>query len=174
MTDPNIDIFDRERVFIETILSPLLIKLPHLKVVMEHITTMDAVKFIESCNEGRLQNELFFSSSFFSCFYNSVRMSLCTMVWLYFYASWVSRVQTNKTILYLEEDCMDPLYPAHCWNLVHWASFYLYYIFSYIFVIRFCCCHCHATAPSSEQKFLISRWTTASQLLPSSTKTRDS
>ncbi|CAL9766665.1 unnamed protein product [Musa acuminata subsp. burmannicoides] len=52
VTDPNIDIFDRERVFIETILSPLLIKLPHLKVVMEHITTMDAVKFIESCNEG--------------------------------------------------------------------------------------------------------------------------
>ncbi|KAJ8465466.1 hypothetical protein OPV22_028018 [Ensete ventricosum] len=52
VTDPNIDIFDRERVFVETILSPLLIKLPHLKVVMEHITTMDAVKFIESCNEG--------------------------------------------------------------------------------------------------------------------------
>ncbi|WOK99305.1 dihydroorotase, mitochondrial [Canna indica] len=52
VTDPNVDIFDREKVFIETILAPLLKKLPHLKVVMEHITTMDAVNFIETCSEG--------------------------------------------------------------------------------------------------------------------------
>ncbi|KAL0925004.1 hypothetical protein M5K25_003309 [Dendrobium thyrsiflorum] len=52
VTDPNVDIFDREKVFIETILEPLVQKLPQLKVVMEHITTMDAVKFIMSSREG--------------------------------------------------------------------------------------------------------------------------
>ncbi|XP_020573077.1 dihydroorotase, mitochondrial [Phalaenopsis equestris] len=51
VTDPNIDIFDREKVFIETILEALVRKLPQLKVVMEHITTMDAVKFIMSSRE---------------------------------------------------------------------------------------------------------------------------
>ncbi|KAK4255519.1 hypothetical protein QN277_008511 [Acacia crassicarpa] len=54
VTDPSVDIFDREKVFIETILEPLLQRLPQLKVVMEHITTMDAVKFVESCKEGYL------------------------------------------------------------------------------------------------------------------------
>ncbi|KAG1367797.1 dihydroorotase, mitochondrial [Cocos nucifera] len=54
VTDPNVDTFDRERVFIETILAPLVQKLPRLKVVMEHITTMDAVRFIESCSEGQV------------------------------------------------------------------------------------------------------------------------
>ncbi|XP_020678149.2 dihydroorotase, mitochondrial isoform X1 [Dendrobium catenatum] len=52
VTDANVDIFDREKVFIETILEPLVQKLPQLKVVMEHITTMDAVKFIMSSREG--------------------------------------------------------------------------------------------------------------------------
>ncbi|KAJ7981481.1 Dihydroorotase, mitochondrial [Quillaja saponaria] len=52
VTDPNIDIFDREKVFIETVLEPLIQQLPRLKVVMEHITTMDAVRFVESCKEG--------------------------------------------------------------------------------------------------------------------------
>ncbi|XP_057955527.1 dihydroorotase, mitochondrial isoform X2 [Malania oleifera] len=52
VTDPEIDMFDREKAFIDTILEPLIKKLPLLKVVMEHITTLDAVKFIESCNEG--------------------------------------------------------------------------------------------------------------------------
>ncbi|KNA11157.1 hypothetical protein SOVF_137810 [Spinacia oleracea] len=52
VTDPDVDIFDREKVFIETVLRPLIQKLPQLKVVMEHITTADAVNFIESCNEG--------------------------------------------------------------------------------------------------------------------------
>lgn len=46
VTDPAIDIFDREQVFIETILKPLLTKFPTLKVVLEHITTSDAVEFI--------------------------------------------------------------------------------------------------------------------------------
>ncbi|XP_074267763.1 dihydroorotase, mitochondrial-like [Silene latifolia] len=54
VTDPNVDIFDREKVFIETVLRPLIQKLPQLKVVMEHITTADAVNFIESCKEGNV------------------------------------------------------------------------------------------------------------------------
>ncbi|MEE9310715.1 MAG: dihydroorotase [Cocleimonas sp.] len=46
VTDPEIDIFDRERVFIETILEPLVKRFPSLKVVLEHITTRDAVEFV--------------------------------------------------------------------------------------------------------------------------------
>ena len=49
VTDPAVDIFDRERVFIETILKPIIIMFPTLKVVMEHITTEEAVVFVESC-----------------------------------------------------------------------------------------------------------------------------
>ncbi len=46
VTDTEIDIFDRERVFIETILEPLTQKFPKLKIVLEHITTKDAVDFV--------------------------------------------------------------------------------------------------------------------------------
>lgn len=52
VTSPDVDVFDREKVFIDTILSRLIQKLPKLKVVMEHITTLDAVKFVESCDES--------------------------------------------------------------------------------------------------------------------------
>ncbi|XP_065876256.1 dihydroorotase, mitochondrial isoform X2 [Euphorbia lathyris] len=52
VTDPNVDVFDREKVFIDTILRPLIQRLPRLKVVMEHITTMDAARFVESCDEA--------------------------------------------------------------------------------------------------------------------------
>ncbi|CAK7322768.1 unnamed protein product [Dovyalis caffra] len=52
VTDPNVDIFDREKVFIDTILQPLIQRLPQLKVVMEHITTLEAVRFVESCSYG--------------------------------------------------------------------------------------------------------------------------
>lgn len=52
VTDPKVDIFDREKVFIDTVLQPLIQRLPKLKIVMEHITTMDAVRFVESCKEG--------------------------------------------------------------------------------------------------------------------------
>ncbi|KAI5679704.1 hypothetical protein M9H77_00931 [Catharanthus roseus] len=54
VTSPEVDVFDREKVFIETILTPLVQMLPELKIVMEHITTMDAVKFVESCPEGSI------------------------------------------------------------------------------------------------------------------------
>ncbi len=47
VTHADIDIFDREAVFIEQVLRPLLAELPGLKVVFEHITTEDAVRFVE-------------------------------------------------------------------------------------------------------------------------------
>jgi len=46
VTDPEVDVFDRERVFIERILSPLVLRHPGLKVVMEHITTREAAEFV--------------------------------------------------------------------------------------------------------------------------------
>tara|TARA_R110002050_G_scaffold1244_5_gene8762 strand:- start:51996 stop:53045 length:1050 start_codon:yes stop_codon:yes gene_type:complete len=46
VTTPEIDIFDREKVFIEQILRPLLHEYPTLKVILEHITTADAVDFV--------------------------------------------------------------------------------------------------------------------------------
>jgi len=45
-TDSSVDVFDREAVFIERILFPLLRDLPQLRVVFEHITTRDAVQFV--------------------------------------------------------------------------------------------------------------------------------
>ena len=48
VTDPSIDFFDREAVFIERILKPLLDTLPDLRVVMEHITTKQAAEFVAS------------------------------------------------------------------------------------------------------------------------------
>lgn len=47
VTTADIDIFDREAVFIDTILKPLVAKYPNLKVVLEHITTQQAVEFVE-------------------------------------------------------------------------------------------------------------------------------
>ena len=44
----DIDIFDREAVFLETVLGPLLGDFPELKVVLEHITTADSVEFIQA------------------------------------------------------------------------------------------------------------------------------
>lgn len=46
VTDPSIDIFDRERVFIDRVLAPLVDRLPGLKVVFEHITTAEAVEWV--------------------------------------------------------------------------------------------------------------------------------
>ena len=48
VTDPEIDIFDREAVFIERHLSPLVEQFPALKIVFEHLTTSQAVQFVES------------------------------------------------------------------------------------------------------------------------------
>ncbi len=48
VTDPSIDIFDREAVFIETVLDPLRKRVPELKVIMEHVTTEDGVQYVQS------------------------------------------------------------------------------------------------------------------------------
>ncbi len=47
VTDEHVDIFDREKQFIDTLLAPLCEELPSLNVVLEHITTADAVEFVE-------------------------------------------------------------------------------------------------------------------------------
>jgi dihydroorotase len=47
-TAPEVDIFDRERVFLEAILAPLLRRYPALKVVVEHTTTREAVQFVRA------------------------------------------------------------------------------------------------------------------------------
>ena len=46
VTFPNVDIFDRERVFIDRVLLPVLQKFPKLRLVFEHITTKEAVRFV--------------------------------------------------------------------------------------------------------------------------------
>lgn len=48
VVSPDIDIFDREAVFIDQVLSPVVETFPDLKVVLEHITTEDSVQFIEA------------------------------------------------------------------------------------------------------------------------------
>jgi len=52
VTDHDIDIFDREQVFIERHLLPITERFPALRVVLEHITTTDAVQFIESAGDN--------------------------------------------------------------------------------------------------------------------------
>jgi len=47
VTDPDVDVFDREAVFIERVLAPLARDFPELKVVFEHITTAEAADFVE-------------------------------------------------------------------------------------------------------------------------------
>ncbi|ALG89921.1 MULTISPECIES: dihydroorotase [Actibacterium] len=50
VTNPTVDIFDREAVFIDRVLDPLRRATPGLKVVMEHITTADGVDYVQSAN----------------------------------------------------------------------------------------------------------------------------
>lgn len=52
VTDQTVDIFDREPAFIERFLRPLVQKMPNLKIVMEHITTEEAVKFVMESPEN--------------------------------------------------------------------------------------------------------------------------
>jgi dihydroorotase len=46
VTDPDVDVFDREAVFIDRILRPLNADFPALKVILEHITTAEAAQFV--------------------------------------------------------------------------------------------------------------------------------
>jgi len=52
VTDPAVDVFDREAVFIERVLQPLLMDLPGLRVVFEHITTKDAAQFVANAPDN--------------------------------------------------------------------------------------------------------------------------
>ncbi|RKZ49909.1 MAG: dihydroorotase [Gammaproteobacteria bacterium] len=51
VTDADVDIFDREAIFIEKILSPLMDNIPDLRIVFEHVTTKDAVDFVKQGSE---------------------------------------------------------------------------------------------------------------------------
>jgi dihydroorotase len=48
VTDPEVDVFDREAVFIERVLDPMRHRLPELRIVLEHITTEEAVAYVGS------------------------------------------------------------------------------------------------------------------------------
>lgn len=48
VTNPEVDIFDREKAFIDKVLSPLRERLPQLRIVLEHVTTANGVEFVQS------------------------------------------------------------------------------------------------------------------------------
>lgn len=48
VTDPAVDIFDREAVFLETVLDPLRRRIPGLRVVLEHVTTREGVDYVRA------------------------------------------------------------------------------------------------------------------------------
>jgi len=50
VTDPDVDVFDREAMFIDRVLDPLRRRLPELRIVLEHITTEEAVAYVEASN----------------------------------------------------------------------------------------------------------------------------
>jgi len=52
VTDPAVDIFDREAAFIERVLDPLRRNVPALRVIMEHVTTTDGVDYIRAAQDG--------------------------------------------------------------------------------------------------------------------------
>ena len=51
VTDAEVDVFDREKVFIERILSPLAGNIDALRIVLEHVTTRDAVQFVSGASD---------------------------------------------------------------------------------------------------------------------------
>ena len=51
VTDPEIDVFDREAAFIEQVLGPALDRHPDLRVVLEHVTTADGVEFVQGAGD---------------------------------------------------------------------------------------------------------------------------
>lgn len=52
VTDGDIDIFDREKIFIERILNKIIEQLPTLRIVLEHITTADAVTYVQQASDN--------------------------------------------------------------------------------------------------------------------------
>ncbi len=52
VTDPDVDVFDREAVFLDRVLGPLVKRFPRLRIVVEHITTQEAALFVERATEN--------------------------------------------------------------------------------------------------------------------------
>lgn len=52
VTSPDVDIFDREARFIDSVLAPLAARMPRLRIVFEHITTRAAAEFVRDAREG--------------------------------------------------------------------------------------------------------------------------
>lgn len=52
VTDPEVDVFDREAVFVERHLAPLVARFPALRVVLEHVTTREGVEFVRAARPG--------------------------------------------------------------------------------------------------------------------------
>ncbi|MBD1558772.1 dihydroorotase [Vibrio sp. S9_S30] len=52
VTTHDVDIFDREKTFLDTVLAPIVNDFPNLRIVLEHITTADAVTFVKNANEN--------------------------------------------------------------------------------------------------------------------------
>lgn len=52
VTASDVDIFDREAVFIETVLDPLRVRVPELRITMEHVTTSDAVEYVKASTKN--------------------------------------------------------------------------------------------------------------------------
>ena len=52
VTGHNVDIFDREEVFLKEVLTPIVSDYPNLKIVLEHITTANAVEFVNQANDN--------------------------------------------------------------------------------------------------------------------------
>ncbi|MGY3571307.1 dihydroorotase [Vibrio paucivorans] len=52
VTTHDVDIFDREKEFLDTVLAPIVNDFPELKIVLEHITTADAANFVKNANEN--------------------------------------------------------------------------------------------------------------------------
>jgi dihydroorotase len=52
VTTHDVDIFDREKEFLDTVLAPIVNDFPNLKIVLEHITTEDAATFVKNANDN--------------------------------------------------------------------------------------------------------------------------
>ncbi len=52
VTTHDVDIFDREKTFLDTVLAPIVNDFPHLKIVLEHITTREAVEFVNNAGDN--------------------------------------------------------------------------------------------------------------------------
>ena len=52
VTAHDVDIFDREKAFLDTVLAPIVNDFPNLKIVLEHITTADAANFVKNANDN--------------------------------------------------------------------------------------------------------------------------